>query len=221
MDKNNNIEKLLELATDIEALLLLASNKGDDTPQHVWNKIKLKAEELHNLLGANDKALYNNPEESSLIQEATDDNADSEDGNSDIVNVAVPIEVEMVDIPEPQRGENDSDIIEQKQTVDENINECVEEIISQDKEVLRVDELLQLHTSKDIKKAFTLNDKFRFCRELFGNCEARFIDTIDLLSAMPTIEEALEYLYIDMGWDSDNDDVKDFVVIITNHFNAK
>lgn len=221
MDKNNNIEKLLELATDIEALLLLASNKGDDTPQHVWNKIKMKAEELHNLLGANDEVLYQNHVEPSLIEEARVDKSDCEDVNSANINIIAPIEVEMVDIPKPQRDENDSEIIEQKQSVDENINECAEEIISQDREVLRVDELLQLHTSKDIKKAFTLNDKFRFCRELFGNCEARFIDTIDLLSAMSTIEEALEYLYVDMGWDSDNDDVKDFIVIITNHFNAK
>ena len=216
MDKNN-IEKLLELATDIEALLLLASNKGDDTPQHVWNKIKLKVKELHNLMGANDEVLYQNHVEPSLIEEATDGKSDCKDVNTDNINIIAPIEVEMVDIPEPQRDENDSEIIEQKQCVDEN----VEEIISQDRDVLRVDELLQLHTSKDIKKAFTLNDKFRFCRELFGNCEARFIDTIDLLSAMPTIEEALEYLYVDMGWDSDNDDVKDFVVIITNHFIAK
>jgi hypothetical protein len=35
---------------------------------------------------------------------------------------------------------------------------------------------------------------------------------------MKNMDEATEYMSEDMGWNMDNDDVKDFVNIISNHF---
>jgi hypothetical protein len=35
---------------------------------------------------------------------------------------------------------------------------------------------------------------------------------------MQNLDEAIEYLRDDLGWDMDNDDVKDFVNIVNNHF---
>lgn len=86
---------------------------------------------------------------------------------------------------------------------------------------MRVDEMISRREARDLNKAFTLNDKFRFCRELFGNDKAEFADTLDLVSAMNSMEEASDYLFNDLKWDAENDDVKDFVAILTNHFNSK
>lgn len=74
--------------------------------------------------------------------------------------------------------------------------------------------------ARDLRKAFTLNDKFLFRRELFGGSDQEFSDTIDLLSAMHSLDEAREYLFDDLQWDPKSDVVKDFMDIITNHFRA-
>lgn len=85
-------------------------------------------------------------------------------------------------------------------------------------EQIRLDELLSRREAKDLRKAFTLNDKFRFRRELFCNNDPLFISTLDTLQQMSTLEEALEYLRDTMGWDLEDEEVADFVAIITNHY---
>jgi hypothetical protein len=85
---------------------------------------------------------------------------------------------------------------------------------------IKVDEMISRQEALDLKKAFTINDKFRFRRELFGNSEENFVDTIDLITAMKSFDEAQEYLYEDLGWDRKNEDVADFMTIIAKHFNA-
>ena len=85
---------------------------------------------------------------------------------------------------------------------------------------LRMDELLSRREAQDLRRAFTLNDKFRYRRELFDSNDALFADTLNTLSAMHSLDEALDYLSKDMGWDPEDDNVKDFVATITNHFNA-
>lgn len=66
--------------------------------------------------------------------------------------------------------------------------------------------------------AFTINDRYRFRRELFGNSDAEMIDTLELLAAMSSADEAEEYLFDDLGWDRTNDDVADFMAIVRRRF---
>ncbi len=69
----------------------------------------------------------------------------------------------------------------------------------------------------NLAKAFTLNDRFRFKRELFGGNDDDFTDTIQLLSEMETYNEAEDYLLTDMMWDSDSESVKDFLSILAGN----
>jgi hypothetical protein len=94
----------------------------------------------------------------------------------------------------------------------------VDEIVASRPNEMRVDEMLTRREARDLRKAFTLNDKFRFRRELFANNDAVFADTLNLLSAMQNLDEAMEYMRDDLGWDMESDDVKDFVNIVSNHF---
>lgn len=66
--------------------------------------------------------------------------------------------------------------------------------------------------------AFTLNDRYRFRRELFGNSDAEMVDTLELLAAMNSPEEVEEYLFVDLGWDSSNPDVAEFLAIVRRRF---
>lgn len=73
----------------------------------------------------------------------------------------------------------------------------------------------------DLRKSFTINDRFRFRRELFGNNDTDMTDTINMVSAMNSFVEAEEYFYDDLGWDKSADEVKDFMAIIERHFNGR
>ncbi|MDO4319495.1 MAG: hypothetical protein Q4C34_02865 [Bacteroidales bacterium] len=75
--------------------------------------------------------------------------------------------------------------------------------------------------TRDLRKAFTLNDKFLFRRELFGGSEQEFADTLDLLTAMHSYDEAVEYLIDDLQWDAENATVKDFMGIVAGYFKSR
>ncbi|MCH5216039.1 MAG: hypothetical protein J1F10_03785 [Muribaculaceae bacterium] len=83
---------------------------------------------------------------------------------------------------------------------------------------LRMDEQLSRNLSKNLKKAFTLNDRFRFRRELFGNHDVEFNDTLNLVEAMHSFDEAEDYFYNDLQWDKTSPEVGDFMKIIEKHF---
>ncbi len=66
---------------------------------------------------------------------------------------------------------------------------------------------------------FTLNDKFRFRRELFGNSDIDMNEALDVVNAMSSRDEVEDYFYNDLCWDPANEDVKDFMRIVTAKFN--
>ena len=63
-------------------------------------------------------------------------------------------------------------------------------------------------------KAFTLNDKFRFIRDIFNGSEGEFTDTLNVLADMDNAAEATDYLLNDMMLDGENPDVADFLAIV-------
>lgn len=83
---------------------------------------------------------------------------------------------------------------------------------------ITIEEKLARQNSRDLKQAFTINDRYRFRRELFGNSDTEFIDMINLVSAMVSLAEAEEYFYGDLEWDQENEEVKDFMNIIALYF---
>lgn len=86
---------------------------------------------------------------------------------------------------------------------------------------LTVEEKIAINESRDLRHAFTLNDKYRFRRELFANSDIEMTDTINLISAMSSLSEAEEYFYEDLQWDPNSDEVIDFIAIIKKHFVGK
>lgn len=90
-----------------------------------------------------------------------------------------------------------------------------------EEEQVTVDDLLQRNMSRDLKRAFTINDRFRYRRELFGNSDVEMNDAISLVEAMQSYAEAEEYFYDMLNWDRESPEVADFMAIIRNHFYAK
>lgn len=85
---------------------------------------------------------------------------------------------------------------------------------------LRLDEALLRKGARNLRKAFTLNDKFRFRRELFGGDDSLFGQTLDDLQDLPDYDEAVAYVRATLGWDMDNPEVQDFMAVVQSHFSA-
>lgn len=68
------------------------------------------------------------------------------------------------------------------------------------------------------KLVFTVNDRFRFKRELFQNSDAGFNNSLALVASMENFDEAEEYFLSDLGFNPANPVVADFFAVIKRYF---
>ncbi len=130
---------------------------------------------------------------------------------------------------QPQPAEEPQDVATKPIPPSEIASDTVTEVSASDKPLgydrmelaTDVNERTFMANARDLTKVFTLNDKFRFRRELFGNSNAEFTRALDLISVMRQPEEADDYFFTDLGWDAENEDVKDFMRIIRSYLLTK
>ena len=82
----------------------------------------------------------------------------------------------------------------------------------------RVDEMLARREAMNLKKIFTLNDKFRFRRALFNQDDNFFGQVLEELATLPTYADACGHVVDKYSWRLDNPDVEDFLSIIKPHY---
>lgn len=205
---NQIINQIIALNIEIEGLMRVASER---TAPHAVDAARTKLNELNRLfeqLGAEPVA---EPQPEIVAFEAP---AEEE--------VAVEAEVEAA--PEEEVVEEAPEIIETVAEYSEPEPEVVPEPTPEPEPAPEpapqpvTAPKTQPVALGDIRKAMTLNDKFYFRRELFGNSDGDFNDTLDLLTSMESFEEAEEYMYHDMQWDRENSVVADFMAVIEAHF---
>ncbi len=229
----DDLKQLLNTCYEIEGLITLIGERKEDAPKEVYQLLKTKTDILQtgvlDLLAIPEESVeientIEEPieEQETIIieepQEEIEDVSDPdfiEDKENDDV-VFVTDEVGFVEEPVGEYIEDSETLIDE--VFDETISDLVE---NGEDEVLNVEQMIACQGSKDLRKAFTINDKFRFRRELFGNSDTEMTDAINLASAMTSLNEAKEYFYNDLEWDAENEDVKDFMTIIANHFKAQ
>lgn len=136
------------------------------------------------------------PEEETLAVDVEDD-------------INVP---EVSEIADEEPSEEFEISVEEPVEESETLNEPAEE------PVIRLDEKLARDNSKNLRRAFSINDRFRFRRELFSNSDTEMSDTLNMVEAMSSYAEAEDYFYVDLQWDSEMQEVKDFMDIIRKHF---
>ncbi len=167
--------------------------------------------------------------------------ADNEDNS--IITDYEPIETQIKDESENDDFIEESDI-ESVEIVSEDIFESIDseteelddDIIELDdidsyddiednntvlSEPITIKEKLAIQNTRDLRTAFTINDRFRFKRELFGNKDTELADALNMISAMSSFAEVQEYFFEDLEWDKDNPEVIDFLKIISNYFNNR
>lgn len=68
------------------------------------------------------------------------------------------------------------------------------------------------------KLVFSINDKYRYRKELFRNSDIDFNNTLVLIASMDNYEEAEEYFLNDEGFDPSNAVVREFLSVLKNYF---
>ncbi len=185
----HDYKELLRTAYEIEGLLLLQIDRKSECSPEVDRMIAEKAAILHSEMNGTS-------------------------GRTVPAPVATPAPVAAPTAPEPETPITP--------TPDETL--VAESALIEEKEMadpaaqLTLDERIAREKASDISKAFTLNDKFRFRRELFGNSQEEFEDALNVISSMNSLDEAKEYFYEDLCWDQSDDNVKAFMEIIAKHF---
>lgn len=149
-------------------------------------------------------------------------------------SVAVEAHEEIVVETESPAEEKPDEMHEEKPEPEEEIEETpvenTEEIVDVKEvkadvherplsEALKVDELIARKESADLRKAFTLNDKFRFRRTIFGGSDQQFVSTLGELEKLSRYEDALTLLAEVLP--PDGEDNEDFLNIIKQHFDSK
>ncbi|MCH5329157.1 MAG: hypothetical protein J1E02_09060 [Coprobacter sp.] len=81
-----------------------------------------------------------------------------------------------------------------------------------------LEEVMQRKKARDIRKAMTLNDRFRFLRELFMNSDETMNAAIDALEKISAFDDARIYLQEQFDWDSESEAVLDFMALVEKHY---
>ncbi|MDR2968890.1 MAG: hypothetical protein LBV32_04715 [Tannerellaceae bacterium] len=81
-----------------------------------------------------------------------------------------------------------------------------------------LNEILEKKNLSDFRKAFSLNDRFRFRRELFGGNEERMNTTISALNELHSYEESVAFLHNELQWNVEDEAVADFLKFIEKRF---
>lgn len=83
---------------------------------------------------------------------------------------------------------------------------------------LFLNDLLEKKNLSDFRKAFSLNDRFRFRRELFGGDEARMSQVINDLNGLHSYEDSVAYLNNELKWNMEDEAVADFIKLLEKRF---
>ena len=207
---NATLSKLLSHVYEMEGLLLVMEKHGHETPREVLDMLKNKAVQV-----AHECELLQLPPQPEQPIAAAQQPEPEPMPDPEPIPEPIP---EPEPEPEPMPEVDDEDDAPARHDDDE---DGYKEIFggTQDYvEPLRVDEKLQRDLSRDLRKAFSINDRFRFRRELFENSDALMADALDMVESMHSMDEAEDYFYNELGWEPDNDEVAAFMAVVKHHF---
>ena len=226
----HSLNDILEKVYELEGLLLLArSREQDNIDASLRQLILAKGETIEALLGdtfaENEISVVEMPEpesdEASIeINESLEDEVPAEPEGPENSYSLIDDDADA-----DEDSGNHSYEIPDDEDADVNLIEVADEEVVDDEDEdddddvpLTLDEALQRNMSRDLRKAFSLNDRFRYRRELFANNDVEMNDTLNLVETMHSFSEAEDFFYGDLEWDKEAPEVIDFMNVIRNHF---
>lgn len=202
---NTDTYNLLNICLEIEGLLCLVERRGETIPKNVSDLLLAKTEALRNGMirftsvpaQACKNEEINIPPTFATAETVTEAAASEQ--------IADAVELEEKEDACPDNTETASD---------ENEKES-----SPKTEEVSAKEETTVATMNDVAPLeLTVNDKFRFRRELFSNSDVDLADALQVASQMSTPEEIEDYFYNDLCFNPEDEVVKDFMRIVTKRF---
>ena len=216
---NTDIEKCRELVFEIEGLLHVMQQRSlDNLPATVKSLLSKKSAQLAELLQFGvDNSVQAEVETFEAVAEAPA--ADAAAKKEDEEKLAETVEYEQEEDSEPEAGAPDADttlLDEAQAEEDEADTEAAET------EKAREEYYGEIATKKTageaLRQFFTVNDRYRYARELFGGSIAAFNNIIDEISTFGSLDEISEYLRDRQGIDTTKGAGKEFLAIVSHIF---
>ncbi len=205
------MKEILELALEVEGLLLLLHARGDEAPAEALELLREKTRRLSAAI------------ETIELPAATPD-------APAVPEPAAPVGEPVVDdlpVVDDQPDHSDEDeprevfgaggYVEPTKVAPPVAPAAPAAAEAPAVDKMRVDEKLQRAMARELRRAFSLNDRFRFRRELFGNNDAMMDDALRRVQDMENYAQAERYFLQDLGWDADDATVAEFLAIVRNH----
>ncbi len=132
----------------------------------------------------------------------------------EIVETPAPVEAqEIVETPAPVEAQ---EIVEIPAPVEIEENIAVSAPVVAEKVV--VPKPVSVSPEPRGKLVFSINDRYRFKRELFNNSDADFNNTLAFVASMENYDEAEDYFLGELQWDPSSREVIDFLEILKKYF---
>ncbi|MCI8998013.1 MAG: hypothetical protein HFJ95_03340 [Muribaculaceae bacterium] len=209
---------LLNLTYEIEGLLMLHINRGEESAPEMTRLLEEKVNRLASSFGkvsasdAADERIVLKQELQPVSATSVQLVTETEESNTPAATVTPAKEADDEEYNDDFTPA--APTAEQEAIAASALTEEAEDASAP----LRLEEKLARDRARDIFKAFTINDKFRFRRELFRNSQEEFDETLYVIAQMSNFEEAEDYFYNDLCWNPESEDVKEFMDIVKNHF---
>ncbi len=204
---------LLDCIYELEGLVHLALSR-DNSPEALPELIARKGEELsQRACGiARDTTTVVEVAAPAVVKEKVEIPAPVE--AQEIVEIAAPAVVEeKVETPAPVEAQ---EIVEIPAPVEIEENIAVSAPVVAEKVV--VPKPVSVSPEPRGKLVFSINDRYRFKRELFNNSDADFNNTLAFVASMENYDEAEDYFLGELQWDPSSREVIDFLEILKKYF---
>lgn len=216
-----DIEKALTLVYEIEGLLHLLQHRNiNDMPISVKKLLEIKSTALKEMLTAGTDSQETKETDTFEIKNPLPEiKKETETTGDDTERLAENVEYEQEEDSAPDAGTPDGyqtklDIAQAEE--DEADTESVQ---IDDARYKYYGEIAQKRSAGNIiLHRFTINDRYRFTRELFGGSTTAFTTIIEEISTFATIDKVREYLTEKQGMDLEHGAGKDFINIIATFF---
>lgn len=184
----NTLRNLLDKTYELEGLIHLALNRDSD----ISDLLRLISQKCNDISRINPGRLNLGEDTDNEKQEVPKTSVNSLN-NSD----SQPFSLDEYAIEEDRLTEN------------------IEEVNFPDKEEEKED---FKNIPQKGKLVFTINERFRFKKELFDNSDADFNNTLALVASMEDYDEAEDYFINEMNFMRNNPIVEEFLNVIKRYF---
>ncbi|WP_455496878.1 hypothetical protein [Coprobacter sp.] len=216
------MEQIFRTLQELEELLKLIDKSSPDVPDILYKLAVEKAEAV--TVGVKGLPFVNSgiPEDKVFSGDDCEDVIDDicTDGGKECISVEKPeasaTRSEEENFQEKVPESSEILLMAEQNSLDFVVKDGIEESCLKPGSPSAVDKEKEL---KDIRRLMSLNDKFRFKRELFVNSDEVMNNTLEALNEIFSFEESVAFLQDQFGWDIENNEpAAEFFEVVEKRF---